>query len=157
MPPASFVLLTPVEPALAITVIGLLALALGIAHDDFRASLPRAGALLLGVIYIFGAWRWAIFLRQKGSYWLLFALMLSWVGDIAAFYIGKKFGRHKLAPRVSPGKSWEGAVASLAGSMLFGFFYLKYLIPSVAPWQSLLAGEAWATSRANSGTWRNRP
>jgi phosphatidate cytidylyltransferase len=132
------VLLLPVEPALAITVIGLLALALGMAQDDFRTSLPRAGALLLGVIYIFGAWRWAIFLRQKSSYWLLFALALSWVGDIAAFYIGKKFGRHRLAPRVSPGKSWEGAAASLAGSMLFGFFYLKYLIPSVAPWQSLL-------------------
>ena len=79
------------------------------------------------MIYIFGAWRWAIFLRQKSSYWLLFALALSWVGDIAAFYIGKSFGRHKLAPRVSPGKSWEGAVASLAGSVLFGFFYLKYL------------------------------
>jgi phosphatidate cytidylyltransferase len=67
-----------------------------------------------------------------------FALALSWVGDIAAYYVGKNFGRHKLAPRVSPGKSWEGAVASLAGSMVFGFFYLNYLIPQVAPWQSLL-------------------
>jgi phosphatidate cytidylyltransferase len=132
------VLLTPVDPALAITVIALVLLGLGVAREDFRTTLPEAGAALLGVMYIFGSWRWAIFLRQRSPYWLLFALALSWVGDIAAFYIGKNFGRHKLAPRVSPGKSWEGALASLAGSMLFGFFYLKYLIPQVAPWQGLL-------------------
>lgn len=132
------VLLTPVEPALAITVIALVLLGSGIAREDFRTALPAAGATLMGVIYIFGTWRWAIFLRQRSPYWLLFALALSWVGDIAAFYVGKNFGRHKLAPRVSPGKSWEGAVASLAGSTVFGFFYLKYLIPEVAPWQSLL-------------------
>ncbi len=132
------VLLTPVDPALGITVIALVLLGLGMAREDFRMALPAAGAALLGVIYIFGAWRWAIFLRQKSPYWLLFALALSWVGDIAAFYVGKNFGRHKLAPRVSPGKSWEGAVASLAGSMVFGLFYLKYLIPQVAPWQGLL-------------------
>ncbi len=136
------VLLTPIDPALAITVIGLVAVGLGVARDDFRTALPRAGALLVGVVYIFGAWRWAIFLRQKSSYWLLFALALSWAGDIAAYYVGKNFGRHKLAPRVSPGKSWEGAAASLAASMVFGFFYLKYLIPPVAPWQGLLLAGA---------------
>ena len=135
-------LLTPVDPALAITVTGLLALALGLAHDDLRTTLPRAGALLAGVIYIFGAWRWAIYLRQNSTYWLLFALALSWVGDICAYYVGRRFGRHKLMPRVSPGKSWEGAVASLVGSLLFGFLYLKYLLPSVAPWQSFLLAAA---------------
>ena len=45
--------------------------------------------------------------------------MLSvWAGDTAALYIGKAFGRHKLAPRLSPGKTWEGSVGSIAGSAL---------------------------------------
>ena len=41
-----------------------------------------------------------------------------WAGDIAALYIGRTFGRHKLAPRLSPGKTWEGSIASIAGSIL---------------------------------------
>src|ERR1700753_3008990 len=41
-----------------------------------------------------------------------------WSGDIAALYIGRAFGKHKLAPRLSPGKTWEGSAASIVGSMI---------------------------------------
>jgi phosphatidate cytidylyltransferase len=41
-----------------------------------------------------------------------------WVGDIAALYIGRRFGRRKLSPRLSPGKTWEGSAASIAGSVI---------------------------------------
>ena len=68
---------------------------------------------------------------------LLFALVLNWIGDVAALYVGKAFGRHKLAPRISPAKTWEGSVASFAASLLFGFFYLTRLVPSVTPLQSI--------------------
>jgi phosphatidate cytidylyltransferase len=40
-----------------------------------------------------------------------------WAGDIAALYVGRAFGRHKLAPRLSPGKTWEGSIASILGSI----------------------------------------
>jgi phosphatidate cytidylyltransferase len=49
---------------------------------------------------------------------LLFLLFVVWAGDTSAYYVGRAWGRHKLAPSLSPGKSWEGAVASVAGSML---------------------------------------
>ncbi|HWB98977.1 MAG TPA: phosphatidate cytidylyltransferase, partial [Bryobacteraceae bacterium] len=54
-----------------------------------------------------------------------------WIGDAGAYYVGRRLGRHKLAPRISPGKSWEGAIASVAVSVLFGVFYLARFLPSV--------------------------
>ncbi|MGC9972159.1 MAG: phosphatidate cytidylyltransferase [Bryobacteraceae bacterium] len=128
--------------ALALALITLAALALSLARNDLPKGLPRAAALLLGVLYTFGLWRWAIPLRALNPHWLLFALALNWIGDVAALYAGKAFGRHKLAPRISPAKTWEGAIASFAASLVFGFFYLTRLIPSVSPIQSIALAAA---------------
>ena len=57
--------------------------------------------------------------------------MLNWVGDIGAYYVGRTFGKHKLAPRVSPKKSWEGSVASVVTSGLVGTLYLQRFVPGV--------------------------
>jgi phosphatidate cytidylyltransferase len=91
-----------------------------------------------GATYIGGAWVCAFLLRVENPHWLLFAFLLCWAGDTAAYYIGKNFGRHKLAPRISPGKTWEGALASAAGGMLVGIGYAHYLIPT-APLTMVLA------------------
>jgi len=56
--------------------------------------------------------------QEDGPALILFLMVSVWSGDIAALYIGKAFGRHKLAPRLSPGKTWEGSIASIAGSLL---------------------------------------
>jgi len=56
--------------------------------------------------------------ETNGPSLLLFLFCVVWAGDIAALYIGRAFGRHKLAPTISPNKSWEGAVGSLVGSLL---------------------------------------
>jgi phosphatidate cytidylyltransferase len=56
--------------------------------------------------------------EPNGASLLLFLLFVVWAGDTSAYYVGRAWGRHKLAPKLSPGKSWEGAVASVAGSML---------------------------------------
>jgi phosphatidate cytidylyltransferase len=136
------VLLAGHEPALLITLITLLVLALALGLDDLRLTLPRAGATVLGILYVFGCWRWAISLRAIHPYWLLFVLLLNWVADSAAYYIGRAWGRHKLAPRVSPGKSWEGAVASFLAALLFSWLYMKYLIPGVSPPFALAVGAA---------------
>lgn len=83
-----------------------------------RDSLASAGTLAFAVPYFaippIGLW-WL----QAADPWLLIALLvIVWIGDTAAFAVGKAIGRHKLAPALSPGKTWEGSIAGLAGSLL---------------------------------------
>jgi phosphatidate cytidylyltransferase len=129
---AGIVLLLAPDPAAVIVLIAMLGMMLALRVNNFAAVLPTAAAFSLGVVYVFGAWRCAADLRALNPHWLLFAMALSWAGDTAAFYVGKAFGKHKMAPRVSPGKSWEGAAGSVAGSMLFGGIYAHYLIPQAS-------------------------
>lgn len=56
--------------------------------------------------------------QEEGPSLLLFLFFVVWSGDIAALYVGRSFGRRKLAPKLSPNKTWEGAAASVAGSLL---------------------------------------
>lgn len=70
-----------------------------------------------------------LFSSEDGKSLILFLLCAVWAGDIAALYAGRSLGRHKLAPVLSPNKTWEGAVGSLAGSLaitavLYGLAFL---------------------------------
>ena len=134
---AGLVLLLAPNPAVVLVLVAMLGMALALRVNNLVAALPAAGAFSLGVAYVFGAWRCAADLRALNPHWLLFAMALSWAGDTAALYVGRSFGRHKMAPRVSPGKSWEGAAGSVAGSMLFGGIYAHYLIPQVSMAEAL--------------------
>jgi phosphatidate cytidylyltransferase len=60
----------------------------------------------------------ALHAQHNGPSLVVFLLCVVWAGDIAALYIGRPFGRRKLAPTLSPNKTWEGSIASIAGSLL---------------------------------------
>jgi len=116
------------------------AMCLPLTAPDLERGVLRAATLVMGIIYVFGAWKTAILLHDSaaapaafgataGQHWLMFALSVNWIGDTAAYYAGRKFGRHKLAPVVSPGKTWEGAVASAISGVIFGAVYLPLTIP----------------------------
>lgn len=60
----------------------------------------------------------ALHAQSNGASLVTFLLFTIWAGDTAAYYVGRRWGRHKMAPKLSPGKSWEGAVGSVAGSVL---------------------------------------
>jgi phosphatidate cytidylyltransferase len=111
----------------------LVSLALAMRTGDLAKALPRAALLTLGIAYVFGCWKCALPLREANRHWLMFALLVNWAGDGGAYYVGKAFGRHKMAPRVSPNKSWEGAAASLVASILIGGGYLMYFVNVGAP------------------------
>lgn len=128
---------TPHTEGMLITLIGFGALALAaFATPDLGRVLARAGAILLGVLYIFGSWRCGISLRAANPHWMFFALALNWIGDTFAMFAGRLWGRHKLAPVLSPKKSWEGSAASAFGSIVFGLAYLPQVIPAVSFWEA---------------------
>jgi phosphatidate cytidylyltransferase len=114
-----------------IALIALVALTVALRAGDLSKGVPRAALLLTGVVYVFGCWKAAMPLHHMNPHWLMFALLLNWIGDSGAYYVGWLVGRHKMAPVVSPNKSWEGAAASLVFSVAVGWAYLVYFIPSV--------------------------
>jgi len=122
------VLLVPGPQPLILTLLALAALVLALQRQDLTKLLPAASSMILGIIYVFGAWRCAIGLRDANPHWLLFALALIWLGDTAAYYAGRSLGRHKLAPRLSPNKTWEGSLASIVAGAAFGGVYLPYFL-----------------------------
>lgn len=81
----------------------------------------RAAAALAGVLTLVPAWLALVRLRilHDGAQWVLFALMLVWVADIGAYFAGRGLGRVRLAPEVSPAKTWEGVFGGVALSALF--------------------------------------
>jgi len=137
-----WLLLAGQEGTLVLTLCAVAAMALAMRAEDLAQTLPHAAALMLGVVYVFGSWRFAVPLRDASKYWLMFALVLSWVGDIAAYYVGINMGRHPLAPRISPKKTWEGSAASVAASMVFGWLFLRSFLPQVPAWHAMLLAAA---------------
>ncbi|MET1076602.1 MAG: phosphatidate cytidylyltransferase [Pseudomonas sp.] len=73
------------------------------------------GKLLIGWLILLPAWQGLVLLKQwpLGNLLILAVMVLVWGADVGAYFSGKAFGKRKLAPRVSPGKSWEGAIGGL--------------------------------------------
>jgi phosphatidate cytidylyltransferase len=128
---AGLALLLAPEPGIVVVLAAMAGMTLALRTQDLAESLASAAAFTLGVVYIFGAWRCAVELRAMNHHWLMFALLAVWVGDTAALYAGRAWGRHKMAPRLSPAKSWEGAAASLIGGVAACGVYAHYLLPAV--------------------------
>jgi phosphatidate cytidylyltransferase len=94
--------------------------------------------VILGLIVLPATWFSLVFLRELGLIFLLSTMALVWVADIGAYFIGKAFGKHKLAAQISPGKSIEGAIGGLLLSYIYALLCVVYL-----PLGSTLFG-AWA-------------
>lgn len=85
---------------------------------------------ILGLGVLTSTWLALVVLHgrpDQGAYWVLYVLVLVWVADSGAFFAGKTFGRNKLAPAVSPGKTWEGVFGALIACALFAFGYARFL------------------------------
>ena len=94
--------------------------------------------VVLGLILLPATWFSLVFLRELGLVFLLTSIALVWVADIGAYFIGKAFGKRKLAIQISPGKSVEGAIGGLVLSYGYALLCVFYL-----PFESTLFG-AWA-------------
>lgn len=86
-----------------------------------------AARLAMGAWVLLPCWIGFIQLRAIGGEWLLYVLLLVWVADIGAYFAGRCFGRRKLAPRVSPGKSWEGVYGGMVATALLAVLFSAWL------------------------------
>lgn len=73
----------------------------------------------LGLLVLSPLWAALVELRAHGSWWVLLIMSVVWIADSAAYFTGRWFGRHKLAPAISPGKTWEGVLGAVIAVMVY--------------------------------------
>ena len=118
---ARFAVMTPsVADVFFIFLIGVMILTLATRRPMVEA-LPAAGISSSALVLLALPLTCAIRLHaipMLGPFLLLYSLVITWIGDTAAYFVGRAIGKHPFAPHLSPKKTWEGAAASLAGSLL---------------------------------------
>jgi len=105
-------------------------LAISMRRAQLSGAYPAAAASAFAFVYIALPMAMLVQLRQQwaGAFWLLYLLLIVWAGDIFAYFVGRSVGRHLMAPRISPKKTWEGAAASLAASLVVGTLLFTYAL-----------------------------
>ena len=135
----------------ALLLFPLVILAWGIGASDFRQSVHGGSLALLGTYYITVPLLCLALMREQsfvGNYFLILLFVVVWGGDIGALYVGRLIGRHYLAPRVSPGKTWEGAVASVVFATILSCVVTQWLGPRLSgtPASKFFGPNDWATT-----------
>lgn len=133
--------------ALALLGIGLAAAAPLLARVPPALALSGAASTVFGVVSIALPATSLCYLRSQSPRAVLFLFLLVWVCDSAAYYFGRRFGAHPLAPVVSPKKTWEGAIAGLVAATVFGAAAgTWWFVPDLGPWHGALAGALGSTA-----------
>jgi len=94
-----------------------------IARWPTQARLPM---IVVGWVVLIGAWVALVELQARSPWLVLAAMAIVWVADTAAYFSGRAFGRHKLAPQVSPGKTWEGVYGAWIAVALYALALVPY-------------------------------
>lgn len=135
-------------PALALSILSLMIFHL----FDYERGREQAGTDFAigagGLVYIgwMGSYLLDIRALENGAWWVLFILPTIWAVDTGAFMLGAAYGKHRMTPRLSPKKSWEGFAAGVFTSVLMGGFF-AYAYSTWGPlhlsiWQGALFGLA---------------
>ena len=97
---------------------------------------------MAGILYVGWLLSYLVALRglDDGRNWVFFVLFVTWVSDTTAFFVGRALGRHHLAPNISPGKTWEGAIGGICGAIIISILFFAstpFKLPLI-PWQAIL-------------------
>ena len=117
------------EAVFFLFVLGIAALTL-FTRRPLVETLPAAGISASGLILVAFPLSYAIRLHGFGTHGpllLLFAMVIIWVGDTTAYFVGRSMGKYNLAPHLSPNKTWEGTVASFLGSLIVAVVFARFM------------------------------
>jgi len=116
--------------AFAAAISPFLFLTIAMRRPQLSGGYPAAAASAFAFVYIALPMAMLVQLRQQwaGAFWILYLLLVVWAGDIFAYFVGRSLGRHLMSPRISPKKTWEGATASLAASLLVGILLFNHAL-----------------------------
>jgi phosphatidate cytidylyltransferase len=128
-----------IAAAFAATIAAFVFLSIAMRRADLSTGYPAAAASAFAFAYIALPLAMLVQLRQQwaGAFLILYLLLVVWAGDIFAYFIGRSIGRHLMSPRISPKKTWEGAVASMIASLVVGgylFYYATQLSTRFLEW-----------------------
>jgi len=124
--------------------LSMVALTISVMFIPSRGSyvFPTLVYSIFGVLFIGWNLSHLILLRllPAGQSYILFLCAVVWVGDSAAMYVGKSLGRYKMAPAISPGKTWEGSVGGAVGGVLTAVWSAGLWLPHLGFWQCIILG-----------------
>ena len=120
-----------IAAAFGATLAAFLFLTIAMRSEQLSTGYPAAVASAFAFAYIALPLAMLVQLRQQwaGAFLILYLLLVVWAGDILAYFVGRAIGRHLMAPRISPKKTWEGAAASMLASLAVGVGLFYYATP----------------------------
>ena len=141
-------LFAPAAAGAALSAVVLVALTVHlIDYERGRDQAALDFAITVGAIAYLGwvgAYMIDLRLLPNGGWWIMLVFPVVWLSDSGAYMIGVKYGRHKMLPRLSPHKSWEGYFAGVIGGMIcgafFAFAYTRFGPLNLSVWQGALLG-----------------
>ena len=105
--------------------------ALVVRRDAMALKLPRTLGIALALVLVLAAWFALMRLLREGIVVMLSVMFIVWIADTAAYFSGRAFGRRKLAPHISPGKTWAGVIGAVVAVVLIAF--IVWLLTPAAP------------------------
>ncbi|MBM4341149.1 MAG: hypothetical protein FJ110_16585 [Deltaproteobacteria bacterium] len=103
-----------------------------ITSQDLLTTISKLSVTFFGIFYIGFLLSHVILIRNQadGRAWLLFLMITVWSGDIIALFSGTLFGKHKLYPKISPNKTYEGLFGAIIGSVVIGLLFAFFFLPN---------------------------
>jgi len=121
------------EPATIAFIVAAILLTHVLAGREPKSGLLDTAVVAFGVLYVAWLLGHLILVRRlaDGPFLIFFLFLVTWANDTAAYYVGSFWGRHQMAPRISPGKTWEGAAGGLLGSVAASFACRAWFLDSL--------------------------
>src|SRR4030043_804670 len=135
----SFGELKEISPFLVIILLILSGLFM-VTSKDLSSTISKIGIALFGILFIGFLLAYVSLVRNmpNGKPWVLFLIITVWAGDISALLSGSFFGRHKLYPKISPNKTFEGLAGAMVGSIVVALAFSWLFIPNLKPGSCIL-------------------